>query len=559
MNIWEFFKRVGVVIVGIFVSSLILAIIIRLALGWDFRVSWGIFLLVCTASTALILEHGNYIPKIPARIIAGIFLALSVITVWPGFDYIIAKTTGETTARSYIEFQADKDLRIGEATRPKTLQGRETMYRYKIEREVEIRGQLEKDLELIKSQRKNCESSVYEEKQRCLGYTEEDLHKMEIAAKQNYSRRIDRLNSDNIKEPAIMKINGFGVPSAFSLAAIGIIAVIAVIGFWLWKKDGAVPAIDGKKQMRPGLIILAFAGYAIYFWIQYAFLRYWIVEWTGMSPFSVTLLLTIQQIIIIGILYYLIEPLMPEPGKVRYAFVLISVFGALNLYVGYAAYPYEFFDFKTGESRFWVSDEENKVYYAPGYSKLYGTPLHQGTKEDAIKYKSQIDNSLFASPLKKLGALKVPKIFGENMPTPAAAQKTSDGGLIISASAIWVDTGKGFREGETVDWRTHDTSVTATDNPSDPAYGYVDANGWRHSQFFDAVRPHFVNGCPTMALVGRVGKDGDWFCMKSEGRYIAPKTGNLYVAFNDAIGFREGQFKPEFFRDNAGEGTLYLN
>lgn len=107
---------------------------------------------------------------------------------------------------------------------------------------------------------------------------------------------------------------------------------------------------------------------------------------------------------------------MPEPGKVRYAFVLISIFGALNLYVGYVAYPYEFFDFKTGESRFWVSDEEAEIYYAPGYSKLYGTPLRQGTKDDATKYKSQIDNSLFASPLKKLGGLKIPKIFGEKSP-----------------------------------------------------------------------------------------------------------------------------------------------
>lgn len=364
----------------------------------------------------------------------------------------------------------------------------------------------------------------------------------------------------------MIKMESFNpITLPYYVAVFGVLAVIAAIGFWFWKKDkregttSGAAAADGKKRVRLGLTILAFAGYIVYFWLQYVFLRYWIVEWTGMSPFLVTLLLTVQQIIIIGILYYLVEPFMPEVGKVRYAFILISVFGALNLYMGYVAYPYEFFDFKTGESRFWVSDEEDKIYYAPGYSKLYGTPLRQGVRKDAIKYKSQIDNSLFASPLKKLGGLKVPKIFGENLPAPAAAQKTSDGGLIISASAIWVDTGKGFNEGEMVDWKTRNTGVTATDNPSDPAYGYVDANGWRHSQFFDAVRPHFVNGCPTMALVGRVGKDGDWFCMKSEGRHIAPKTGNLYVAFNDAIGFKEGQFKPEFFRDNAGEGTLYLN
>lgn len=162
------------------------------------------------------------------------------------------------------------------------------------------------------------------------------------------------------------------------------------------------PPADGKKRMRPGLITLAFIGYIIYFWFQYAFLRYWVVEWTGLSPFLVILLLTVQQIIIIGILYYLVEPLMPEASKVRYAFIMISVFGALNLYMGYAVYPYEFFDFKTGESRFWVSDEEDKIYYASGYSKLYGTPLRQGTKKDAIKYKSQIDNSLFVSPLKKI-------------------------------------------------------------------------------------------------------------------------------------------------------------
>ena len=312
MNIWELLKRIGITIVGICVASLILASIVRLSLGWDFRAAWGIWLLVCTAGAALILEYANYIPKLPARIVAGMFLFFALVTLWPGLGYIIAKTTGETTAKSYLEFQADKDLRIGEAARPKTLQGRETMYRYKVEREVEIRGQLEKDLELIKNQRKNCESSIYEEKKRCFGYTEEDLYKMETEAKRNYSRRIDQLNSNDIKEPAIMKIQGFGTPSVFSLAAIGILTAIAVIGFFVWKKEkggilsSGTPSSDGKRRMRPGLIILAFAGYIIYFWVQYAFLRYWIVEWTGMSPFSVTLLLTVQQIIIIGILYYLI-------------------------------------------------------------------------------------------------------------------------------------------------------------------------------------------------------------------------------------------------------------
>ena len=553
MNIWEILRRAGLSVIGILMSSLFLASVCWLALGWEFRMSWGLFLLVCTGITALVLEYENYIPKIPARIIAGIFLGLALYTIWPGFPYIIARTTGKTTAKSYVEYQAYNDLRVGEAGRPKSLQGREVLYAYKLKREAEIREQLQKDLDLIA-----ISGGLY---------SEEELQKMETQATEAYNRRIAELNRLQTQEPAVIKIQGLealGIPS--SAVVLGVLAAIAALGYWLWKKekkDGTISAgatsasSNGKKRMRPGLIILASAGYIIYFWAQYAILRYWIVEWTGFSPSLVTLILTVQQIIIIGILYYLVEPLMPEAGKVRYAFILISIFGALNLYIGYVAYPYEFFDFKTGESRFWVSDEENKVYYAPGYSKLYGTPLHQGTRKDAIKYKSQIDSSVLASPLSWAKEIKVPKVFGDKLPSPVFAQQNSDGGLIITAKTVWIDTGKVYREGEVINWEMSNASITATDNPSDPAYGYVDANGWRHSQFFDAVRPHFVDGCPTMALVGKVG-DGSWFCMKSQGRHIAPKNGKLYVAFNDAVGFKTGQLKPEFFRDNDGEGTLYL-
>ena len=412
MNIWEILRRAGLSVIGILMSSLFLASVCWLALGWEFRMGWGIFLLVSTGITALVLEYGNYIPKIPARIIAGIFLGLALYAVWPGLPYIIARTTGKTTAKSYTEYQAYNDLRVGEAGRPKSLQGREVLYAYKLKREAEIREQLQKDLDLIA-----ISGGLY---------SEEELQKMETQATEAYNRRIAELNRLQTQEPAVIKIQGLealGIPS--SAVVLGVLAAIATLGYWLWKKekkDGTISAgatsasSNGKKRMRPGLIILASAGYIIYFWAQYAILRYWIVEWTGFSPSLVTLILTVQQIIIIGILYYLVEPLMPEAGKVRYAFILISIFGALNLYIGYVAYPYEFFDFKTGESRFWVSDEENKVYYAPGYSKLYGTPLHQGTKEDAIKYKSQIDSSVLASPFKQLKSLKIPKIFGEKPP-----------------------------------------------------------------------------------------------------------------------------------------------
>ena len=412
MNIWEILRRAGLSVIGILMSSLFLASVCWLALGWEFRMGWGIFLLVSTGITALVLEYGNYIPKIPARIIAGIFLGLALYAVWPGLPYIIARTTGKTTAKSYTEYQAYNDLRVGEAGRPKSLQGREVLYAYKLKREAEIREQLQKDLDLIA-----ISGGLY---------SEEELQKMETQATEAYNRRIAELNKLQTQEPAVIKIQrleALGIPS--SAVVLGVLAAIATLGYWLWKKekkDGTISAgatsasSNGKKRMRPGLIILASAGYIIYFWAQYAILRYWIVEWTGFSPSLVTLILTVQQIIIIGILYYLVEPLMPEAGKVRYAFILISIFGALNLYIGYVAYPYEFFDFKTGESRFWVSDDEDEIYYASGYSKLYGTPLRQGTKEDAIKYKSQIDSSVLASPFKQLKSLKIPKIFGEKPP-----------------------------------------------------------------------------------------------------------------------------------------------
>ena len=554
MKIWEILKRIGVTIVGIFASSLILAIIIRLALGWDFRVMWGIFLLLGTAGAALILEHGNYIPKIPARIIAGIFMCLALYTVYPGFDYLIVKSTGKTTAKSYREYQAYNDLRIGEAMRPKSLQGREVLYAHKLKREAEIREQFQKDLDLI------ARSGGL--------YSEEELQKMETQATEAYNRRIAELNKLQTQEPAVIKIQGLeALGISLSAVVLGVLAVIAALGYWLWKKEAkggtlssGTPSSDGKRRMRPGLIVLAFVGYIIYFWVQYAFLRYWIVEWTGMSPFSVTLLLTVQQIIIIGILYYLIEPLVPEPGKVRRAFILISIFGALNLYVGYVAYPYEFFDFKTGESRFWVSDDEDEVYYAPGYSKLYGTQLRQGTREDAMKYKSQIESSFLAAPLGWAKEIKLPKVFGKKLPSPASAHKNSDGSLTIQADAVWIDTGRAYAKGEILEWKMPVAQVSATGDPNDGAYEIVDADGWRHPRFFDAPRPHMVNGkCPTMALVGRVG-DGEWFCMKSSGRYVPDQNGKLFVSFNDAVGLRQGQFDPvRFFADNIGEGRLYLN
>ena len=209
MDIWQLLKRIGITIVGIFISSLILAIIVRLSLGWDFRAAWGIWLLVCTAGAALILEYGNHISKIPARVIAGIFLSLALIIVWPGFEYLIAKNIGKTTAKSYVEFQAYKDLRSSEVIRPEDLRGREILYHQRLKREKEISNQLQQDLNFVDRLRAPCLSTEQYIKQTCL-YSDKELSGMEKEAREKYERNTAELNKTmKIQGPSI-RVGSFG-------------------------------------------------------------------------------------------------------------------------------------------------------------------------------------------------------------------------------------------------------------------------------------------------------------------------------------------------------------
>jgi len=172
------------------------------------------------------------------------------------------------------------------------------------------------------------------------------------------------------------------------------VAVIIVIGIalairkWFAEQTKALWEIVLFKKISQA-ILLAGLAYLPLFYFSYGWLTSKLIENTGFSYHHTLIIVTILQLPIISVLYYLFSRIWPEKGKVMRGFLIITLIGPVVIaYVMYQN-PYRFFDRQTGKNKIWVSDTENRIYYSPGYGMEDGKPLRPGTAEDAIKFKKK--------------------------------------------------------------------------------------------------------------------------------------------------------------------------
>jgi len=173
-----------------------------------------------------------------------------------------------------------------------------------------------------------------------------------------------------------------------------LIAVIIVIGIalairkWFAEQAKALWEIVLFKKIFQ-TILLAGLVYLPLFYLSYGWLTSKLIESTGFSYHHTLIIVTILQLPMVGVLYYLFSLIWPERGRTMKGFLIISLIGPLVItYVMYQN-PYRFFDHRTGENKIWVSDTEERIYYSPGYGMEDGKALRPGTARDAEKFKEK--------------------------------------------------------------------------------------------------------------------------------------------------------------------------
>lgn len=173
-----------------------------------------------------------------------------------------------------------------------------------------------------------------------------------------------------------------------------LIAVIIVIGIalaiWKWfaEQVKAFWEIDLLRKIFQTILLVGLV-YLPFFYFSYGWLTSKLIGSTGFSYHHTLIIVTILQLPMVGVIYYLVSLIWPERGRAMKGFLIISLIGPLVIaYVMYQN-PYWFFDHQTGENKIWVSDTEKRIYYSPGYGIEDGKPLRPGTAEDTRKFKDK--------------------------------------------------------------------------------------------------------------------------------------------------------------------------
>ena len=176
-----------------------------------------------------------------------------------------------------------------------------------------------------------------------------------------------------------------------------LVIIIPVAVFFFYKKFPEKAENFFEKDTVKKIIqtILLAIAYAMFFWICYSWLTWKLVKITGTISYhqSITIV-TILQLSIAGVIYYLFSVIYPTRGQIGKGFTILSLVGPLV--IGYVVYqtPYKLFSHTNGDgvssvSQFWVSDSEKRIYYSAGYGIEDGKPLRKGTLLDIKMFKEQ--------------------------------------------------------------------------------------------------------------------------------------------------------------------------
>ncbi len=165
-------------------------------------------------------------------------------------------------------------------------------------------------------------------------------------------------------------------------------AIVLTGAFFVWRKFAEQAEAFFKVPIVRKIsltILLVGSGFA-YFHLLIRWPVEKLIEGQGISYYQSWLLIILLQPFIGGALLRFTSPIWGNGGKANRGFRIISFIGVVM--ISYLLYlnPHQFFKHETGETKFWVSDTENRIYFSSGYGVEDGQPLRKGTAKDAKKH-----------------------------------------------------------------------------------------------------------------------------------------------------------------------------
>ena len=141
--------------------------------------------------------------------------------------------------------------------------------------------------------------------------------------------------------------------------------------------------------------------------------------------------------------------------------------------------------------------------------------------------------------------------------------------ITVSAQRMWTDTNVQLKNGDLVEINASG-KVNASGVSTDPAYKWVDPDGWGYAPEFkngetgEPLRWTYVLGPGTslMCLTGKVGPNGQPFKVGRHYLFTAQENGTLYLGANDVISDYKGNIvytldeSSIIWPDNGGAFTV---
>jgi hypothetical protein len=199
-------------------------------------------------------------------------------------------------------------------------------------------------------------------------------------------------------------------------------AISMGIMYLVWKIPGnirdAIVSLFSIPFIKKILLTILLGGlYATVFYLYYSWIWPWVKEETGIESRWSLLFLILLLSPVVGAGYYLFSAIWPTTGQTAKGIKLVSFFGAIAIITfSLWPHPYRFFDYKTGESVFWLCPIDQQVFYSDGYCPTHGDKLLKGEKSDVRTAKEKT----FSLPEKTKEAINKIKEWREkkeNQPT----------------------------------------------------------------------------------------------------------------------------------------------
>ena len=271
MGTWDFLKKMALGMFATLITAIFFALMATVAIGWDFRLSLGIFAAIFAAIPLFLIK--DYFPKWTGIVAAVLLLGMALIAVWPGVEYALF-VNGERTMVAYEEWKIARDLQVAEALNPEGLQLRALVLHYKKKREDMLRQDLTNELKQVWDLRASGQM------------TEVQLQKREREIIEWYGRAIATVWSTNLDSQAIPSEVSQSNGSALSpaklwwnelpwLAKIGLIVAFALVIIGLLRKFAPVSAkvapvntVAAVAQSQlPKIALWIVAGVALYYFV----------------------------------------------------------------------------------------------------------------------------------------------------------------------------------------------------------------------------------------------------------------------------------------------------